>query len=206
MDNVNRRQAVIPNLKGLLQFPDEILLQILLNLDAWSLVRVSAVSQRLHSLAYNRSLWRHVTCIYRTPAVNFQWEAHIWRTLRLYSRLVEQTPLRHECLRSFSILFSYRGNSHIGRYEVAKDLMVLTTFSVINLALAQFRYAYHLTTDSFTTSGGLPCLLPPGTTSNEISSMSMPTLVDRLRSTFKNRYWFGVLLTLERRGDWLFSV
>ena len=46
-------QAIIQNLKGLLQFPDEILLQILSHLDAWSLVCVSTVSLRLYLLAYD---------------------------------------------------------------------------------------------------------------------------------------------------------
>ena len=92
----------------------------------------------------------------RANAVSFQWTADI----RLLSRLVEQTPLRYECLRSFYVVFTFRGIKLTGGYEVASDLIVLASHAVEYVAVAQFCYVYHLTTGSVSTSGGLPCLVP----------------------------------------------
>ena len=122
----------------------------------------------------------------RANAVSFQWTADV----RLLSRLVEQTPLRYECLGSFYVVFTFRGIKLTGGYEVASDLIVLASYAVVYVAVAQFRYGYHLTTGSVSASGGLLCLVPPGTRRSDISAMSMPTLRARQQSMHNNRHWF----------------
>ena len=208
MVDFNKEQDMVQNTSSVLEFPVEVLLQILSHLDAQSLIRLSAVSRRLRILAYDRSLWRNVTLIYPELTSQFQWPEQAIQSLRYFSRLVERTPLRYECLRSFnmSCVRDHDDEEHIARYEVARDLMVLSMDCFINLAIVQFRYVYHLTNESVTISGGNPFLLPPGTSRNDISSMPMPTPITRRQSMSDNQYWFHWLLSCGRRGSWLFSI
>ena len=205
MVDFNKEQDMVQN-TSLLEFPVDILLQILSYLDAQSLIRLSAVSRRLYLLAYDRSLWRNVTLIYPELTSQFQWRNNVTQSLRYFSRLVERTPLRHECLRSFNIFCVRDDEEYIARYEVARDLIALSMDCFINLAIVQFRYVYHLTNESVAISGGNPFMLPPGTSRNDISSMPLPTPITRRQSMFNNQYWFCWLLFLSRRGNWLFRV
>ena len=206
MVDFNKEQDMVQNTSSVLEFPVEILLQILSYLDAQSLIRLSAMSRRLRILAYDRSLWRNVTLIYPMPTIQCQYRDYFTHLLIYFSRLIERTPLRYECLRSVSIFCVRYEQEYIATYEVARDLMFLTRNISINVDLVYFRYVYHMITGSLTTSGGHPYLLHPDTSRNDLFAITMPTPDDRYSSMVNNQYLFGLLRLCHWQFVWLLSV
>ena len=183
MDDVNRERGTIGNATTFLQLPSEIRNRILSHLDARSLIRLSCVSHGLRRLAFDPSLWRHVTCVHYDTPNNLQ-PSPSWvvAPLRMFSRLVERTPLRHECLQSFSIVYVDEDQVHTGRYEVARDLIEMTNDKVVDLLVLQFRYAYHCTTETAPTSGFLPYFIPAHISRWNILFIPFPNHKERMAS------------------------
>ena len=191
MDDVNRERGTIGNATTFLQLPSEIRNRILSHLDARSLIRLSCVSHGLRRLAFEPSLWRHVTWIHYDTPNNLQ-PSPSWvvAPLRMFSRLVERTPLRHECLQSFSIVYIDEDQVHTGRYEVARDLIEMTNDKVVNLLVLQFRYVYHCTTETAPASDLIPFFIPVHIGRHIIPFIPFPNLDERVDSFARTGYLY----------------